>query len=230
MAVVKGSLHSGQATGAVGGLSYSADQYGQNVKGNISPNDPRSEVSSDQQYQVLTYCSYQFHNLSLPTFAKWINYSETHMWRNSLGQTIKLSPGNWYKMFCIPARLYFDHEGELNPPIDGQKFIPAISCQWTSSGIQLTFDADPSSNQAIVVWQHRNLRATQVRYNTLQRSHIIKYPSTSPFLVSGAILAQNDPPGFPVLLDNTYTNLKIRCYTVEGVASPILTFRIHVDD
>jgi len=228
MAVVNGPLHSGQASGALGGLSYSEDQYGHTCKSNIYPNDPRSTAASQERALVNQFCAFQFANLSLLDFAKWINYSETHEWKNRLGQSTKLNPQQWYMKFCIPAKLYFGIDGVIDPPQNEERFLPIINLEWTVNGVLMSFDQNPTDEQCIVVWQTRNLLATQVQARVHKRSQVITSPTTSPVLITGGIGDLEDPPGFPYLTDNTFINIKIVTYTLTGLPSPELRFRINV--
>lgn len=228
MASVKGAIHSDQAAGSIGGISFSDDQYGSTAKANVNPVDPKSTTGSQQRNQANAYCSFHFQNLSVQTYQLWKDYSENFFWKNKLGNTVKLSPLGWYLKHCIPARLYFNHEADLDPYLTRDIFSPNFSCYWQSSGITLEWDSVLPANQAIVVWQKRNLRATQVQYSFMKRSHIIKYPATSPYLLSGPLVTANDPIGFPVLLGNTFTNLRVQCYNNFGQSMPELRFRIHV--
>lgn len=228
MAVVNGPLHSEQASGALGGLCYSDDQWGHTCRSNIYPNNVRSPASSQQRGFVQQFCAFQFGNISPQNYEEWVVFSENFMWKNRLGADIKLTPQQWYMRYCIPARLYFNTTIVTNPPLVRLRFTPNFELEWTVNGILLSFDQNPNSDQAIVVWQHRNLLATQIKYKILQRSHVIKFPQVSPVLITGAVSAFNDPPGFPFLTNNTFTNIKIGTYTVNGVPSPELRYRIHV--
>jgi hypothetical protein len=228
MAVVNGPLHSSQASGAIGGLSYSEDGYGHTCKSNIYPNDPRSTESSQERAFVQQYCAFQFGNISQQNYDEWVEFSERNVWKNRLGGVIKLTPQQWFMRSCIPARLYFGESAVTNPPEPSIRFTPNFAAAWTVNGIELSFDENPSADQVIVVWQVRNLLATQVKNKILKRSHVITYPSTSPVLITGAVSAFNDPPGFPFLLNNTFCNIKIRTYSINGLPSPELRYRIHV--
>lgn len=227
MACVDGPLFSGQASGPVGGIEYNKNRSGAFAKGNISPNDVRSPNGSQYRAQAQQFCAFQFANIDPNTLSLWEEFAEQNEWKNRFGQKMKLTAQQWYVRSCIPARLYFGISSVITPPTIGSHFKPNFEIEWTVNGIQLSFDINPTSSQCIVVWQHRNLLATQVRHNTLQRSHVIKYPQISPVLITGAITAFNDPPSFPFLINNTFTNVKVRTYTIFGLAMPELRFRVH---
>ena len=164
----------------------------------------------------------------MQNYDAWVQYAINRVGRNKLGDKIQWQAKNWF--FKINAQRIFFFPGTSNdsPPSTSDIFNPNFAMVWTSNGVELSWDKDLEDEYAIAVWQKRNLRVAQVREKKLQLSQILYYPTTSPYLVTGAKLAANDPPGFPLIVGNRYINFRVQSCTREGNVMPSLHFRIHV--
>lgn len=227
MALSESPALSGRATGSVGELTYSEDEYGTTTRSRISPNFNRSDSATNFRNRAFQNCSFQYQNLSAASLEFWEAYSENHVWYNKLGQQIRLHPRQWYMKFCLTHQLYFFSTSDFTPPPYFSRYIPTVTCEWSSSGAVLSWDTAIPTFWAIVVWQLRNLRTTQVRTKQVKRSHVFLYPTTSPQFISGSLLESNNPPGFPAILSNTWINIRVKIVDVFGWSPPIYTFRIN---
>lgn len=149
MAKVKAPLHSIQATGTVGGLTYARNHYGAYARNYASTTPP--DTSEQLLWrQAIADANSNWQNpavISNELLDMWRMFADTYTYPDKFGNPRKLAPKEWYIKFNV-YRLRKGLSGLQYPPIDPNcYFFPEVNFFRDTGGIYVdVFPRPPFQN------------------------------------------------------------------------------------
>src|SRR3990167_11186522 len=153
MVKVRSPLFSIEASGSLGALNYSYNQYGPYVRDR--PTIPPSSSAEQLLWRAAMNDLFTiWKNPAQITPARmnaWINFSHTWTAKDRFGRQTRLSPFQWfYRLGCFRDRAGMTPH--LFPPLNpGCDYLPTVTFQKNFGGIDVQIDPFPSGDQLVYV-------------------------------------------------------------------------------
>lgn len=214
MAKVKGPLHSMQASGTVGSLIYSRNQYGAYTRDYVVPSDPATTEQQEWRDNMGTLVS-RWNNDALTTPSErdsWEAFAREHPLPDRLGQSRCLNARDWY-IRCNIFRLRAGYNPFGGPPLTPEcSYVPALTLSQETDGIYLNTSIAPTTDNilyASVVLNQNTVRHF-MPHSTSFAGVWTNTSSTSFLVIDNDDLSEDTKRQF----------VKVRCIDIQGTPAP----------
>jgi hypothetical protein len=226
MVKIKNPLNSIQASGTAGSLIYARNSYGAYGRNYVSPIQPDSATQLSWR-AAMTSANALYENPAILTPLRlelWRQFSQNYKWLNRFGQTVSLSPKEWFVKHNI--WMYIAGKTPVNDPPKSPAiyWFPSITIYWDTGGIYMDCYPPPTGQRFVYCRKtgpHSHTR--NFCPNTISFGGILDATSGSPLLLVDALDIDTNPHNWWVIyrvvdeFGRTSNKIYVKIYT-EGAA------------
>lgn len=226
MAKVVGPLHSVDATGSFGSLTYYHGIGGQTVRIKYPPCDPKSFAQTRWRRRNFAWINNSWTALSKKNVDLWNDFASSFPRKSGSIRSTALGGKDWFRRLCLNLQIIQGPILTHPPDTPSPDYFPELDIVWTSSGASLSWSPALQPGQGIVVRQLRNLMGTSLYSRKSPISHVFKLPTTSPQLLTPPSGSSGGPGTLPAIYPGSYIQFWVYSIDGWGRSTPWLSFHI----
>lgn len=221
MANVSGPLHSIDASGSLGPLTYQAGVSGHVCKLRYPGVNTRTIKTTDFRRQVISQLSYAWRSIDLPSLTEWQAFAKEYTIYTQSGKQKRISARDWFFRLNVD-RIRILGVPTTRPPLSPVcDYFPTLFVEWTASGYLLYFSPIVPAGYYLIIRQLRNRTQSQIYSTYCPLWGALSSINSSPRLISPAAGVSDPDSDLPPVYYGLYTDFKINAMDYSGRQSPI---------